>query len=104
MRTRTRLTTPPGQEPSLSADRRPDAETYVPGLSLPEEPRVPGPRRRLWVTLTVIVVVAAGAYVAFLVATAGQTFDPALDLDAEPGDAPTADLTPESSGTVPGDG
>lgn len=104
MRTRTRLTTPPGQEPSLSTDRRPDAETYVSGLGLPIEPRVPGRRRRLWVTLAVLAVVAVAAYAAFLAATSGQTFDPALDLDAEPGDAATAEVTPDPAVTVPGDG
>ncbi len=104
MRTRTRLTTPPGQEPSLSADRRPDAEAYVPGLALPVEPRVPGPRRRLWVTLTLVAVVAAAAYVAFLMATSGQTFDPALDLDAGTGEAPAGTPSPDPAATVPGDG
>lgn len=90
MRTRTRLTTPPGQEPALSEG--PSAsERYVPGLGLPEEPHTPGRRRRLWLTLAVLVLVVVGSYVAFRVATAGQQFDPALDPGIQaPADAPQA--------------
>ena len=85
MRTRTRLTTPPGQAPSLDPDEQPGSEHYVPGLALPREPRVPGRRRRLWLTLAVLLVVVVGGYVAFRVATAGQQFDPALDPQLDPG-------------------
>lgn len=104
MRTRTRLTTPPGEAPSLSDRQRPVDETYVRGFALPEEPRVPGRRRRLWVTLAVLTVLAVVTSVTFLVITSGQSFDPALDLDAEQ-DADTVDTTtPDPEGTVPGDG
>ncbi len=75
----------------------------MPGLALPVEPRVPGPHRRLWVTLTLVAVVAVAVYVAFLVATSGQTFDPALDLDAGTGDAPTGEPSPDPAATMPGD-
>ena len=57
MRTRTHLTTPPGQEPELSAPSR-SGEAYVPGLAIPEEPHVPGRYRRLWVALGLVVVLA----------------------------------------------
>lgn len=103
MRTRTRLTTPPREHPSLSD--RPDSpdETYVRGFALPEEPRVPGPRRRLWVMLALVAVLAGVAYVTFLVITSGQSFDPALDLDSGQ-DGATGDATPVPGVTVPGDG
>ena len=94
MRTRTRLTTPPGQDPSLDPDAQPAAEHYVPGPALPREPRVPGRRRHLWLTLAILLVVVVGGYVAFRVATAGQQFDPALDQQVDPGTsspAPTDD-------------
>lgn len=95
MRTRTRLTTPPGQEPSLSSPGQSDAETYVPGLALPEEPHVPGRRRRVWIVLAVLVAVAVGGYVAFRVATAGQQFDPALDPQLDPGiESPAGPASP----------
>lgn len=105
MRTRTRLTTPPGQEPALSATSRPDHEVYVPGPSLPEEPRVPGRYRRRWTTVVVVAALVVLGYVAFRVMTAGQTFDPSLDpgVDAEVG-ADTADPTPPSGDTLPDEG
>lgn len=99
MRTRTQLTTPPGQEPELSAPSRSSAEVYVPGLALPEEPAVPGRYRRLAVTLATIVVLALVGYGIFRAMTAGQTFDPALD----PGFAPSETATAPSDG-LPGDG
>ena len=94
MRTRTQLTTPPGQEPELSASSGPASETYVPGLMLPEEPSVPGRHRRLVVTVVTLVVLAVAGYGIFRAMTAGQTFDPALD----PGFAPS------DPGTIPADG
>ena len=102
MRTRTRLTTPPGQEPSLSSAGQPESEHYVPGLALPQEPRVPGRRRRLWVTLVVLAVLVVGGYIAFRVATAGQQFDPALDPQIEPGVQAPADEA--SQAPTEGDG
>jgi hypothetical protein len=97
VQTRTRLTTPPGQEPALASGARSDVETYVGGLALPSEPRVPGRRRRLWVVLGALALVAVGAWLAFRVATAGQTFDPALDTNFEPSGTSTED-------GLPGDG
>ncbi len=55
-------------------------------------------------TLTLVAVVAVAAYVSFLVATSGQTFDPALDLDAGSDDAPASTPSPDPAATVPGDG
>ncbi len=84
MRTRTHLTTPPGQEPELSASSGSAGEAYVPGLGLPEEPSVPGRRRRLLVTVAVVVLLALAGYGILLAMTAGQTFDPALDSNVAP--------------------
>ena len=102
MRTRTHLTTPPGQEPELSAPSRSGDEAYVPGLAIPEEPHVPGRYRRLWVALGLVVVLALVAVVAFRVTTAGQGFDPALDPEVAPGDEAPADDTAEDG--LPGEG
>lgn len=101
MRTRTHLTTPPGQEPELSAPSR-SGEAYVPGLAIPEEPHVPGRYRRLRVALGLVVVLALVGFVAVRVTTAGQTFDPALDPEFAPGgEAPVDDA---SDGGLPGEG
>lgn len=89
MRTRTQLTTPPGQEPELSASSGPADEAYVPGLALPEEPSVPGRNRRLLVTVVAVVLLAVVGYGVFRAMTAGQTFDPALDPGFTPTDATT---------------
>ena len=99
MRTRTQLTTPPGQEPELSASSGPAGETYVPGMALPQEPTVPGRHRRLVVTLVTVVLLAVIGYGAFRAMTAGQTFDPALD----PGFTPTESATDPSPG-LPSEG
>ena len=96
MRTRTRLTSPSGQEPEATTPSRSADEVYVPGLALPEEPSVPGRRRRLAVTLVVLVAFVVVGYGVFRAMTAGQTFDPALD----PGFAPSE----VGSGGLPGEG
>lgn len=80
MRSRTHLTSPPGQEPLADRPRSADTdEVYVRGLRLPEEPRVPGRFRHLTATLGVLVILAVVAFGVFRVSTAGQSFDPALD-------------------------
>lgn len=81
MRTRTRLTTPPDQAPEADVVRRPADDQYVPAWDLPHEPRVPGRFRRAWLTLLTLVVFVPLAYGAFLLATAGESFDPSLDGD-----------------------
>lgn len=107
MRTRTHLTTPPGQEPEATAPTRSGDETYVPGLAIPEEPHVPGRFRRLWLVLGVVAVLALIAFAVFRTATAGQTFDPALDPNFAPGEASVDDDAPIEGGSeegLPGDG
>lgn len=94
MRTRTRLTTPPGQEPATPHADDDAKERYVPGLALPDEPSHPGRYRRVWTTLLTIVLLATVAYVAFRLATAGQTFDPALNRDSGPEDQVIEQPTP----------
>ena len=93
MRSRTHLTSPPGQEPLADTPRSVDGdEVYVRGLRLPEEPGVPGRFRHLTVTFGVLVVLAAVAFGVFRLSTAGQSFDPALDGnrpdEVEDGDDP----------------
>jgi len=51
----------------------------VSGLQLPTEPSYQGRRRRVWVVLIAIVLLALVGYIGFRVVTAGQTFDPALN-------------------------
>jgi hypothetical protein len=84
VRTRTELTTPPGQEPDLGGAATSDDEVYVHGLALPEEPTVPGRFRRLWATLLVVVVLATAGYVTVRATTAGGGLDPALDPEFAP--------------------
>ena len=104
MRTRTHLTTPPGQQPELSADTRPGDETYVPGFALPDEPRVPGRYRRVWITAAVVVVLAAAGFGMFRSMTAGQSFDPALDAEFAPvDDGATGTATSSPTDGLPGE-
>lgn len=98
MKTRTRLTTPPGQDPIGTAQQRPEDEHYVTALQLPEEPSVPGRHRRTWSALTIVLVLALAGYVVFRVATAGQGFDPALDRLPDEQQAPADDGLPGEDG------
>lgn len=99
LRTRTRLTTPPGQDPQ-PAGEQPDAasrastvtadadERYVPGLALPDEPRVRSRWFKPLVVMSSIVVVLGILYAILLAATQGQYLDPALDEDVPGQPAP----------------
>ena len=79
MRTRTRLTTPPGQEPVEEAGARgADRERYSPGFALPTEPDVPSRYRAPLTAVLALLIVAALAYGGFRLATQGQYEDPAL--------------------------
>ena len=104
MRTRTRLTTPPGQDPELSEASRPSAEVYVPGFALPEEPSVPGRYRRVLAVLAVVAVLALVAYGIFRAMTAGQTFDPALDPGFAPSEPASSEPAASPSDGLPGEG
>ncbi|MTV26029.1 hypothetical protein FTX61_11500 [Nitriliruptoraceae bacterium ZYF776] len=80
MPTRTYLTTPPGREPSAATGRSASTpqERYVPALTAPREPRVPGRWRRplqVIAAVAVLALIAAGIVAAVL---ATQTEDPAL--------------------------
>lgn len=99
MRTRTRLTTPPGQQPTLEVGESEPTERYVAGPGLPDEPRVPGRFRRLWLTLAVVVGVAALGAGIFFVSTSGQQFDPALDFRPATDESPA----PADEATLPGE-
>lgn len=97
MRTRTRLTTPPGQEPvEDGAGRNAGREHYVHGLALPTEPHVRGRSRRPLTFLLVVLVVAALGYGAFRITTLGQYEDPALS------DLPAQETTDEGGGDPEG--
>ena len=102
MRTRTHLTTPPGQTPHTEDERRRDDERYSPGFAVPEEPSVPGRHRRTLVTLAVLVVLAAAAVLAFRWLTAGQGFDPALEQPAVTETPPSETRLDPSGGTPAG--
>lgn len=104
MRTRTRLTTPPGEEPvAEDGVRTRDPERYSPALRIPSEPDVPGRYRKAAIVAIVLLAVAGLAYLGFQLANAGQFQDPSLDEDpgieqpAQP-TAPTADPTPAPPG------
>lgn len=97
MRTRTRLTTPPGEEPApppsvTSPDGPADDERYVPSFALPEEPRPPSPYRRAVILAVVLVVLVAAGWAILQVVTAGEDFDPAV------GDNPSAPAESLSDG------
>ncbi len=106
MRTRTRLTTPPGQQPTFELDESEATERYMSGPEVPDEPRIPGRFRRLWLTLAVVVGVAALGVGIFFVSTSGQQFDPALDFRPGTGDdsSPTDQSpAPTDEVTLPGE-
>lgn len=85
MRTRTKLTSPPGQEPVDDRDVR-GAEGYAPAFDLPREPKVPSRHRRLVVWLVVIVALALAGWIGFRILSTGQSEDPSLQQPTQPGD------------------
>jgi hypothetical protein len=99
MRTRTRLTSPPGEEPTADeAIETRTPERYSPALALPEEPDVPGRFRRVLVTVGVLALLALVGWGLLRLASAGQAEDPALDEapavdEVEPTAVPTAGPT-----------
>lgn len=95
MQTRTHLTTPPGQTPTATSSPSSDEETYVGGLSVPEEPTVPGRYRRTVLVVVSLLVLAVAAYLTLQVMTMGEDFDPALDQLIDPG-APADDSAPDA--------
>lgn len=87
MRTRTRLTTPPGQEPldDEAQQQWRHTERYTPFLDRPTEPRWPSRYRGLIVGLTSLLVLLALGYGAYRLSTAGQFEDPSLtEIPGEP--------------------
>lgn len=79
MRTRTKLTTPPGSEPAPLADVEP-VEDYSPALAAPAEPRYPSRWRRVITPLITLVLLAAIGWGVFRLVTAGQAQDPSLQF------------------------
>lgn len=79
VRTRTKLTTPPGSEPVSISDAEPE-ELYSPALAPPEEPGYPSRSRRVIVRLGVLVLLAVIGLTAFRLVTAGQAQDPSLQI------------------------
>ena len=96
MQTRTRLTTPPGEEPapppSIGSSVDPaQGDRYVPGLALPTEPSPPSRYRKAIIIALIIGVLALVGYVALQVVTAGEDFDPAVGEN--PGESTTEQPT-----------
>jgi hypothetical protein len=85
VQTRTHLTSPPGQGPTATSSPSTGDEVYVPGLAVPEEPKVPGRYRRVVVLVVALVLLAAATYLTLQVMTMGEDFDPALDQLIDPG-------------------
>lgn len=76
---RTRLTTPPGEEPEAG---QPDTdEVYSAGFALPREPRVASRWQRAGAVLAVLLLLAVGGYWLYLGISARQAQDPALTQD-----------------------
>lgn len=95
---RTHLTTPPGGTPVTEDDAREGRELYTPGLALPVEPGVPSRFRGLLVTFGVLVGLLLVGWIAFQLVTAGQDFDPSLDVDPQEEFDPTFELPGEDVG------
>lgn len=91
-RGRTRLTTPPGQEPAPAAGAGSDDERYLPAYALPEEPTYGSRYRWASLTVAVLLVVAGIAYVVLQLTSASRTFDPSLQFPGQeqpsPGSSP----------------
>jgi hypothetical protein len=99
VRTRTYLTTPPGQRPTDATGRaEADDERYVPALDLPSEPRVAGRHRRLLLVLSVVTTLVLVVGGLFLLVTASQGEDPALSDPAMPPPDEAADEGPSLRG------
>lgn len=79
MRTRTRLTTPPGQVPvDDPGRRRSELERYTRGLEVPTEPTVPSRAHRPLTIVAALILLTALGYLGFRLATVGQYEDPSL--------------------------
>lgn len=90
-RGRTRLTTPPGEEPAPAAgDGSPEDAHYLPALDIPTEPRHPSRFRWLYVTVAGVVLVAAVAVAVLQLTSASRTFDPSLQFPGQEPASPVA--------------
>lgn len=91
-RGRTRLTTPPGEEPAPAAGDDRDEEHYLPALDIPTEPHHASRFRWLYVTVTIVVVVAAIGFAVLRMTSAQRTFDPSLQFPGQqtPSPEPTS--------------
>ena len=99
MRTRTLLTTPPGEQPAAGGAATRDHEHYSHGFAPPQEPHVPGRFRPLVITLVVVLVVASAAFVTLRVLGYGPFRSPSVQ---SPSVTPTSGRTPTGSPTTPG--
>ena len=89
-RGRTRLTTPPGQEPAPAAGAGSDEEHYLPAFALPEEPAYATRYRWAYLTVAVLLVVAGIAYAVIQVTSASRTFDPSLQFPGQEQPSPAS--------------
>ncbi len=93
-RGRTRLTTPPGQEPAPPLSEGADDEHYLPAFEIPTEPSYPSRFRWLYVTASLLLLIAAIGFAVLQLTSASRTFDPSLQVpgqEAPASPAPTPD-------------
>lgn len=96
MRTRTRLTTPPGGAPADDfGGRTSQGEHYSRGPQIPTEPRVRRRYRRVVLVLLTVLILGALAYGGYRIATSGQYQDPSL--------SGTSGTTTEDGSGLPGE-
>lgn len=87
-RGRTRLTTPPDQEPASPLSEDADDEHYLPALEIPTEPSFPSRFRWLYVTASLLVLVAAIGFAVLQLTSASRAFDPSLQFPGQEAPAP----------------
>ena len=97
MRTRTTLTTSPGEAPADTSSPGPAGEYWYPALDLPSEPVLPSRFRPWAIGVLILSIVAASLYGAWRITQRGTNFDPALDREVE---AAPFDAAPAAASAV----
>ena len=81
IRTRTTLTTRPGDAPLEGATSGPPGEFWYPALALPKEPSLPSRWRPLLIALVIATIIVSALYGGWRITQRGTNFDPALDRE-----------------------